>query len=134
MLRFHKGKYFGYSLVAFGLIFGAAPTYSDGRKERTNTSQLEWPVNSELRKYGIKLKMPYAEARKRMLRNGWKPNFAEAEFGYQSNYRPYKHFPEILCGEGYDAICSAPFIKGEHSHSIEVRELKGQLVVRGASE
>jgi hypothetical protein len=125
---------FGRLLVAIWLLLEAIAAHSEGHEERKDTSQLEWPVTGELRKYGIKLKMPYAEARERMLRNGWKPDLAEAELRYQGNYRPYRDFPEILCGEGYDAICSAPFIKGKDYHTIEVREHKGKLVVRGASE
>ena len=132
--RFEAKVSFSLFLVASTFNFVTGIAHAEEPGERKDSSQLEWPVKEALRKYGIKLKMPYAEARARMLRNGWTPDFSEAELRYKGNYRPYKRFPEILCGEGFDAICSAPFTKDEGYHSIEVREIKGMLVVRGASE
>jgi len=97
-------------------------------ESRPDTSELEWPVAKELRAYGIKLKMPYSEAKKLMLKNGWKLS------PYEKHIPNYKRFPEITCGEGYDAICSAAYSNGKGEQILDVREMKNKLVIRGSSE
>jgi hypothetical protein len=103
-------------------------TWASGRPENApDSSKFEWPVALELMGLGIKLKTPYANAKKLMLKNGWTltPTI------YLPNHPPYKEFPEIICGEGYDAICSAEFAKENQTMVVSVRALQGRLVVRG---
>jgi len=76
--------------------------------------------------------MPYREARQHMIRHGWAPDPTEARERYKPGHLPYPEFPEVTCGEGYDAICSGWFLKGTESRTISVREVRKTLVVRGS--
>ena len=94
----------------------------------------EWPVANDLAAYGIHLRMSYREARQRMIKHGWAPDPIEANARHTAAHPPYPEFPEVLCGEGYDAICSGWFSKGSESRMLDVRAVKKVLVVRGSSQ
>jgi len=107
---------------------------ANSSQDRIDTSKLEWPVASDLAQYGIHLRMHYREARQRMLTHGWALDPTEVNAKYGQGPRPYPEFPEVLCGEGYDAICSGWFSKEFASRTIDVRIVEGNLVVRGSSQ
>lgn len=113
-------------LKNIGLIFLVMYSPLSIAESRSATSGLEWPVAKEIRAYGIKLKMPYSEAKKLMLKNGWKLSL------FEKHTPDYKDFPEITCGEGYDAICSAAYSNGKTEQILHVREIKNKLVIRGS--
>lgn len=54
----------------------------------------------------------YVEAKKDMLANGWKIDIEWRKDGPHSK-PAYEAFPEILCGSGYQAVCTSRFIKGQ---------------------
>lgn len=57
---------------------------------------------------GFKLGSSYAKARASLLAKGWR---ADEEWGISGVHRKrsFNQYPEILCGEGYDAICTGRF-------------------------
>lgn len=60
---------------------------------------------------GFTIGHPYAKARDRLLALSWRPDLG---WGL-SGVRPvlgYPGYPEILCGEGMDAVCTARLTKG----------------------
>src|SRR5262249_53893645 len=105
---------------------------SEASSERPDTSKFEWPVANDLAAYGIRLRMPYREARQRMIKHGWAPDSTEPIARHTRAHLPYPALPEVLCGEGYDAICSGWFTKGSESRLLDVREVNKVLVVRGS--
>ena len=113
-------------------ISGPVIASSEASSERPDTSKFEWPVANDLAAYGIRLRMPYREARQRMIEHGWAPDPTEAIARHTRNHLPYPTLPEVLCGEGYDAICSGWFTKGSESRLLDVREVKKVLIVRGS--
>jgi hypothetical protein len=60
------------------------------------------------RSYGVDLGTPYAKVKKELMRGGWKIDWdwvrSESEAGRES---------ELICGSGYDAVCSATFVQGD---------------------
>lgn len=121
-------------LKSIGLIFVLfisciSLAYSERSDDIQDTSKIDWPVAEELSRYGIKVGMPYSRAKALMLKNGWVIDPDEV-FG-SSN--PYKSYPEIVCGEGYDAVCAAGFSKQNRHHTLDVRKVRSRIVIRGSS-
>jgi hypothetical protein len=102
--------------------------------ERLDSSSFEWPVAKDLAQYGIHLRMPYQKARQRMIQQGWSPDPTEANERHKTGHLPYPNFPEVLCGEGYDAICSGWFSKGSEQRVLDVRDVRKVLLVRGSGQ
>jgi hypothetical protein len=122
--------------LLLGLLIASAPTIasSEGEPEIPDSSKFEWPVANDVAAYGIRLRMPYREARQRMIKHGWTPDSTEANARHTAAHLPYPEFPEVTCGEGRDAICSGWFTKGQESRLLDIRNVKKILVVRGSSE
>ena len=57
------------------------------------------------RSYGVDLGTPYAKVKRELIRKGWKIDWdwvrSESEAGRES---------ELICGSGYDAVCSTTFV------------------------
>lgn len=64
---------------------------------------LAYAGNEELETYGLKMGLPYSKARSILIKNGWKPMLDS------SSVKTSLKFPEISCGSGKDAVCSAGF-------------------------
>jgi hypothetical protein len=62
------------------------------------------------RHVGVQLQSGYASARSKLLAASWK---AESGWGKSGVHKQlaYRQYPEVLCGEGYDAICTGRFEK-----------------------
>jgi uncharacterized protein YecT (DUF1311 family) len=59
------------------------------------------------RSYGVDLGTPYAKVKRELLRKGWK-----IEAGRES---------ELICGSGYDAVCSTTFVQGDRRAYLTLR-------------
>lgn len=78
------------------------------------------------RQLGIVPGMPYAKARRLLVAAGWQVSRAE------STKAPVPDFPEIECGQGQGAVCSAGFHKDDQAIAMLVgTTLAGQPFVQG---
>jgi hypothetical protein len=59
---------------------------------------------------GVQLQSGYASARAKLLGTAWKADSSRREFSVHKQL-PYRRYPEVVCGEGYDAVCSGRFTK-----------------------
>jgi hypothetical protein len=59
---------------------------------------------------GLRLHSRYASARARLLSTSWKPDLKHGEFSVHTE-PPYRQYPEVVCGDGRDAVCSGRFLK-----------------------
>jgi hypothetical protein len=62
------------------------------------------------RRVGVQLQSGYASARAKLLGTAWKADSSRREFSVHKQL-PYRRYPEVVCGEGYDAVCSGRFTK-----------------------
>ncbi len=69
--------------------------------------------------------MPYAQARDRLLKQGWTLD----QTGVPKE-PDYKLFPEVVCGRGFDAVCSARYQKNGIRIMLYVTDLSGRLTVK----
>jgi hypothetical protein len=95
----------------------------------SNFSMAEQDPSEVLRAIGIKEGLPCAKVKASLVARGWRPDMSEAE-----SRPPYKQHPEISCGSGADAICSAGFIKGREQIAIMVGEAKSGLFSQALTE
>jgi hypothetical protein len=72
---------------------------------------------------------PYSSAKKRLVGAGWR---LVEDAG--TARRPFKAAPEISCGDGYQAICSATFHLDGRELIVAVKTSKRGLVVDFADE
>ncbi len=83
-------------------------------------------LTGELAALGITAGMPYAKAKRLLDAAGWRvtpPESAQAAL---------PDFPEIECGQGRDAVCSAGFHKDDQSVAMIIGTTQaGQPYVRG---
>lgn len=89
-------------------------------------AQAEPAPPSELTSQGLRVGMPYAQAKQVLLARGWRIDTSE-----QSSAPAFKQHPEITCGEGINAICSAGYQKGGEYLALTVQNTKQGLVVNG---
>jgi hypothetical protein len=59
---------------------------------------------------GLQLQSSYAAARSRLLRSAWTADSTWGESGVHKRLA-FQQYPEVLCGEGYQAVCTAKFEK-----------------------
>ena len=78
-----------------------------------------------LKSLGLKRSEVYVHARDKLLKQGWAldPKSFPGE-------PDYKLFPEIVCGRGYDAVCSVRFQKSGIRIMLYVTDRSGHLVVK----
>ena len=60
------------------------------------------------RSYGLRLGAPYQEVKRTLIHKGWKIDRVWVRD--QPSMGPHR---ELLCGAGYDAVCSTVFLRGE---------------------
>lgn len=71
-----------------------------------------------LESYGLHKGMSYRQAKEILEKNNWSPTVEDGS-------KPtFVDFPEINCGEGYNAICSVGFEKGKSEMAIVVKRNK----------
>ena len=59
---------------------------------------------------GVQLQSGYATARSRLLRAAWVPDSTRGVSGVHQQIA-FQQYPEVLCGEGYNAVCTGRFEK-----------------------
>lgn len=83
-------------------------------------------LSAELSTLGITVGMPYAKAKRLLDAAGWHPTPPE------SRQAALPDFPEIGCGQGRDAVCSAGFHKDGQSFAMIIGTTQaGQPFVQG---
>lgn len=68
----------------------------------------------------------YQVLREALLKQGWLPDMQH------SDPEVYPEYPEIACGSGKDAICSAGFALGDRYEAVMVEVKDGELIVSGS--
>jgi len=83
-------------------------------------------MTDELAALGITAGMPYAKAKRLLDAAGWQATPPE------STQATLPDFPEIECGQGRDAVCSAGFHKNDQSVAMIIGTTQaGQPFVQG---
>ena len=77
---------------------------------------------------GVKVGSGYAKARANLLANGWR---TDDQWGISGPHRSrsFNQYPEILCGEGYDAICTSRFFNASGALLVTIDQRKKALPV-----
>ena len=75
---------------------------------------------------GFTLSKPYSKVRKRLGKHGWRP---DSSWGASGPRLTYPAYPEILCGEGMDAVCTARLLKGRKVILLTVDQWKATIPV-----
>ena len=78
--------------------------------------------------WGVDKGMSYAKARSILLAASWQVDGSRDATG-QRSAAVYKQFPEIVCGNGRDAICSGRFIRNGEALLLIVDQRKPLLPV-----
>jgi hypothetical protein len=89
--------------------------------ERAATARLAQSV-------GVQLDSSYASARAKLLATSWKADSARGEPD-ASGPRAYQQYPEVVCGQGYDAVCTGRFKKAEQAILLTVDQRTSKLRV-----
>ncbi|GAB3361953.1 hypothetical protein GCM10027430_36080 [Lysobacter tyrosinilyticus] len=79
---------------------------------------------SLLGKLGLKSGMTYSTAKARMARLGWAIDTSEPV-----NWVAYPKTPEVLCGRGWDAVCSVRFTRNGEAVMLTLKPLVDHLKV-----
>ena len=85
-------------------------------------------ANSQGSASDVRIGENYASARAKMLRRGWA---LDTEWGVSGVRKKasFSKYPEILCGEGYQAVCTGRFKKGESAILLTIDQFKKRLPV-----
>jgi hypothetical protein len=78
-----------------------------------------------LKSLGLRQSESYVHARDKLLKQGWtldQKGFPEGP--------DYRLFPEVVCGRGYDAVCSVRFQKSGIHIMLYVTDHSGRLTVK----
>jgi len=80
------------------------------------------------RSAGVQKYERYASARLKMNRQGWQ---IDKEWGISGIHKQlaFPRYPEVLCGEGYQAVCTARFTKGDSAVLLTINQFKKSLPV-----
>jgi len=81
-----------------------------------------------LKKLGLEKGQSYSTARATLVKRGWQIDYAHAENNQTSPYG----FKEVVCGNGWQAVCSARFMRASQEIMLTLQPKK-QLLVEGAS-
>ena len=73
----------------------------------------------------VKVGSSYAETRAYLLSNGW---HTDDDWGF-SGSSPFNQYPEVLCGEGYDAVCTGRFVGVSGALLVTIDQSKKALPV-----
>lgn len=86
------------------------------------------PIQSE-RSTKVKINDHYAGARLKLIRQGWQ---IDREWGISGVHEKltYAQYPEVLCGEGYQAVCTGRFKKGDSAILLTINQFKKNFPVK----
>ncbi|MES2017435.1 MAG: hypothetical protein V4484_13160 [Pseudomonadota bacterium] len=126
-----------------GYEFWNGKTYyrvlKDGRLQVTQGAQVlldeegTWQSTVPGSPSQVKINDDYARARSKLLDQGWQvdPKWGISGIGAQLTYAQY---PEVLCGEGYQAACTGRFKKGGQVILLTINQFKKRLPVMVVSK
>jgi hypothetical protein len=82
---------------------------------------------------GVQLQSGYAGARAKLLAASW---VADSGRGESGGHKPlaYRQYPEVLCGQGYDAVCSGRFEKSGQAILLTIDQRTSTLPVTSVDE
>jgi hypothetical protein len=85
------------------------------------------------RRVGVQLESGYATARAKLLATSWK---ADTDWGVSgvNKQLAYRQYPEVLCGEGYDAACTGRFVKSGQAILLSIDQKSKALRVFSVDE
>ena len=87
------------------------------------------PEDFELAKsLGFTMGGPYSEIRERLLVLSWQP---DPSWGHSGVHEVLSHpkYPEILCGDGMDAVCTARLMKGPRAILLTIDQTSDAIPV-----
>lgn len=85
---------------------------------------------SLLKTLGLKEGQSYSSAKTQLIGKGWKVDSTYAAARDAGETPPYG-FKEVICGNGWQAVCSARFLRNGHEIMLTLRPKKS-LLVEGA--
>jgi hypothetical protein len=85
------------------------------------------------RSVGVQLQSGYATARAKLLGSSWNADSARGNSGVRKQLA-YRQYPEILCGEGYDAVCTGRFVKSDQAVLLTIDQRTSTLRVTSVDE
>ena len=85
------------------------------------------------RRLGVQLGSGYAAARARLLAASWKADSSRREFSL-SKQPEYRQYPEVVCGDGRDAVCSGRFMKSGQAILLSIDPAGSTLPVTSVDE
>jgi hypothetical protein len=74
------------------------------------------------------MERPYSEVRERLLTLSWQPDPSWGHSGVHE-ILSYPEYPEVLCGNGMDAVCTARLTKGPRAILLTINQTSGALPV-----
>jgi hypothetical protein len=104
-------------IFAVALLISSIGASSQAGEKRSNRAHSEVQINED-----------YKTARQKMLSQGWK---LDVEWGVSGVHEKlaFTEYPEVLCGEGYSAICTGRFKKGDAAVLLTIDQFKKRLPV-----
>lgn len=82
---------------------------------------------------GVRLQSGYATARAKLLGTSWKADSGWRESGVHKQLA-YRQYPEVVCGDGYDAVCTARFEKAGQAILLTIDQGSSALRVTSVDE
>ena len=114
-------------LAFFSSLVSVAAVPKEHAKE---TSQFNSKLDGKrlAKQIGIRLSKPYSSTRLRLIKLSWHP---DATWGLADDRKllSYPEYPELLCGHGIAAICTARFYKNDNAVILTINPLRPSLPV-----
>lgn len=82
---------------------------------------------------GVQLQSGYASARARLLAASWKADSGWGESGVHKQLA-YRQYPEVVCGDGHDAVCTGRFEKSGRAILLTIDQRTSTLRVTSVDE
>jgi hypothetical protein len=82
---------------------------------------------------GVQLQSGYASARTKLLAILWKADSGWGESGVHKQLA-YRQYPEVVCGDGYDAVCTGRFEKSGQAILLTIDQRTSTLCVTSVDE
>ena len=82
---------------------------------------------------GVRLQSGYTTARAKLLGTSWKADSDWGESGVHKQLA-YRRYPEVLCGDGFDAVCTGRFEKGGQAILLTIDQRSSTLRVTSVDE
>lgn len=82
---------------------------------------------SQLDALGLKPGTAYPRARSELQKQGWRIDAQEPE-----EASDFRDAPEVVCGHGRDAVCTARFLKAGRAIMLTLKPVDGRLLLEGA--